>query len=134
MIDLATKEVIIMALNKGFSLYTKINDFNNYIRKYIVNDIPNIHRDIRIHLLDECFNLTKNMLYASYNKGNIRMKYLIELKVNISVIDILIGNIREFKNINNKYLNTAIIKLSEIKDIIYGWIINEEKKKNQKYL
>ena len=116
--------------NKVFGLYAKVSDCNNYIRKYIVVNIPNIHRDIRIHLLDECFNLYKNMLYATYNKGNIRMKYLIEIRVNLSLIDILMNDIKELKCINNKYINTSISKLSDIKNIAYGWIINEEKKKD----
>lgn len=69
------------------------------------------------------------MFYATYNKGNIRMKYLIEMRVNISVIDMLIGNIRDIKCMSNKYLNSFISILEDIKNIIYGWIINEEKKK-----
>lgn len=116
--------------NKVFGLYAKVSDCNNYIKKYIVVNIPNIHRDIRIHLLDECFNLYKNMLYATYNKGNIRMKYLIEIRVNLSLIDILIGNIKEFHCISNKYINNCSNKLNDVKNIIYGWIINEEKKKD----
>ena len=119
-----------MNQNKEYGLYNKVDDYNKYIRKYIVNSIPNINRDIRIHYLDECYNLYKNMLYATYNKGNIRMKYLLELKVNISMLDILTTNIKELKCINNKYINTSISKLSDIKNIAYGWIINEEKKKD----
>ena len=109
-----------MKENKEFGLYAKVSDCNNYIRKYIVVNIPNIHRDIRIHLLDECFYLYKNMLYATYNKGNIRMKYLIELKVNISMIDILMSDIKELKYIGNKYINTSVSKLNDIKNIVYG--------------
>lgn len=112
-----------------FSLYNKINDFNNYVRTYLVINIPNIHRDIRIHLLDECYNLAKNMFLATYNKGSIRMKYLIEIKVNISLIDMLINDIGNLKCQKSKYINTSINKLEDIKNIIYGWIINEEDKK-----
>ena len=114
---------------KEYSLYNKINNMNSYLRKYIVSGIPNVYRDIRIHLLDECFYLSKNIFYASYNKGNIRMKYLIDIKVNISVIDMLMGYIKDINCINNKYINSFIGMLEDIKNIIYGWIINEEKKK-----
>ena len=78
-----------MNQNKEYGLYNKVDDYNKYIRKYIANSIPNKDRDIRIHYLDECYRLYKNMLYATYNKGNVRMKYLIELKVNISLLDIV---------------------------------------------
>lgn len=87
-----------------FSLYNKIIDFNNYVRKYLVINIPNIHRD----------------------KGSIRMKYLTKMKVNISLIDMLITDINNLKCQKSKYINTSINKLEDIKNIIYGWIFNEE--------
>lgn len=114
---------------KGFSLYSKVLDFNSYIRTYIINTIPTIHRDLRIHLIDECYNLSKNMFSATYNKGNIRMKYLIELKVNLSLIDMLITEIENLNCTKKHSLEVAIKKQSDIKNIIYGWIINEENKK-----
>jgi len=114
---------------KQFSLYNKILDLNKYIRNYIIHSIPSVHRDLKIHIQDECYNLAKNMFYATYNKGNIRMKYLIELRVNLSLIDMLITEISQLESIKNKHINTTISKLSDIKNIIYGWIINEEEKK-----
>ena len=111
-----------------FTIYDKILDFNSYIRKYIVVNIPSVNRDLRIHLLDECYNLLKDMFSAIYNKGNIRMKYLIEMKVTVSLIDMLLTEIGNLKCQKNKYITTSISKLEDIKNIIYGWIINEESK------
>ena len=62
----------------GYKLYNKIIFFTNYSRSYILSSISKIHSDIKIHYADELYNLTKNMFYATYNKGNIRMKYLVE--------------------------------------------------------
>ena len=115
--------------NKEYGLYNKILDFNKYVREYICVCIPSVNRDLRIHLLDECYNLFKNMLYATYNKGNIRMKYLIEIKVNISLIDMLITQIIDLKCVKKKNIDVSINKICDIKNIIYGWIINEESKK-----
>ena len=115
---------------KSFTLYNKILDFNDYVRKNICNNIPNIHRDIRIHLLDECYNLAKNMFGASYNKGNVRRKYLADLRVNLSLIDMLITQIKNLGCVKNQTLNVSINKITCIKNIIYGWIINEENQKN----
>lgn len=112
----------------NFGLYNKILDFNNYVDQYIMNGIPEVHRNLRIHFQDESFMLTKNMFYATYNKGNIRMKYLIELQVNISLIDMMLLEMRKFKNIKKSRLDAAISKLSDIKNIIYGWKFNEENK------
>ena len=115
--------------NKQYRLYSKILDFNHYVRTYIVNTIPSVHRDLRIHLLDEFFLLTKNLFYATYNKGNIRMKYLIEIKVNLSIIDMLITEISNLQCMKKTSFHASINKLSDIKNIIYGLVLNEESKK-----
>lgn len=112
-----------------FTIYNKILDYSQYIRTYISSSIPNNNRDLRIHLLDEVYNLSKNMFYAIYNKGNIRMKYIIEMQVNISLIDMLIRQIQELKAISKKHIDSSIKKLSDIKNITYAWKYNEEYKK-----
>lgn len=115
--------------NYDFTIYNKILDYSQYIRTYISSSIPSAHRDLRIHLLDEVYNLSKNMFYAIYNKGNIRMKYVIEMQINISLIDMLIRQIQELKSIPKKHIDSSIKKLSDIKNITYAWKYNEEYKK-----
>lgn len=115
--------------NNDYSLYSRINSYDEYVRKYIVNLIPKVYCDIRIHLLDELYNLEKNMFYATYNKGNIRLKYLNELRVNISLMDMLLNNIRKIDKVNRNKVNKAISMLGYIKNIIYGWKYNEESSK-----
>ena len=78
-----------------FTIYNKVRDFNDYVRVNIANSIPSVYRDIRMHLLDECYNLVSLLFSAVYNKGNIRMKYLIDLK-NRSYVP---GKYRTFMNI-----------------------------------
>ena len=95
----------------------------------IANSIPSIHRDMRIHLLDECYNLVSLLFGAVYNKGNIRLKYLNYLRVKLSLIDYIFTDIKDCRVIKYKTLEVAISKLATIKNIIYGWIINEEKSK-----
>lgn len=115
--------------NQEFTLYNKVRDFNTYVRINIANSIPSVYRDIRIHLLDECYNMASLLFGAVYNKGNIRLKYLNDLRIKLSLIDLLISDIRDFKIIKDKTLNVAISKLATIKNIVYGWVINEEKVK-----
>ena len=122
-------ELIIMDENKQYTLYNKMIDFKSYIRNYVVINIPNIHKDIRIHLMDECYKILDNLFHASYNKGNIRMKYLIEMKCNLSMIDVLITDINNLKCVKDSYVKSMIGKITDIKTIIYGWILNEENKK-----
>ena len=114
---------------KQYSVYSKMVDLKKYVRTYIAINIPNIHKDIRIHLMDECYNLLDNLFHATYNKGNVRMKYLIELRVNLSMIDTLITDISDLKCIKDNYIKTFINKVADIKNIVYGWILNEESKK-----
>ncbi len=115
---------------RQYSLSMRVDDLNTYIRNYVCAIIPNVHRDLRIHLLDEMYMLVKNIYYVTYNKGNIRMKYLIELKVNISMIDNIFSQLMNILTSNTKSIKVAISKLNDIKNIIYGWIFNEENKKN----
>ena len=112
-----------------FTIYNKIRDFNSYVRINIANSIPSVYRDIRIHLLDECYSLASLLFGAVYNKGNIRLKYLNDMRIKLSLIDLLISDIRDYKIIKDKTLNVAISKLATIKNIVYGWILNEEKGK-----
>lgn len=112
-----------------FKIYNKILDYSQYIRTYIAPSISSNHRDMRIHLLDEVYNLSKNMFYAIYNKGNIRMKYIVEMQVNISLIDMMTCQLLELKTIPKKHIDSSIKKLSDIKNITYSWKYNEENKK-----
>ena len=114
---------------QDFTIYNKIRDFNSYVRINIANSIPSVYRDIRIHLLDECYSLASFLFGATYNKGNIRLKYLNDMRIKLSLIDLLFSEIRDYKLVKDKTLNTAISKLATIKNIVYGWIINEEKDK-----
>lgn len=115
---------------KTFSLYNQILDFTKYNDRYILPTIPNVHRNLRIHFQDEMYHLAKNMFYASYNKGNIRQKYLVELHVVISLLDMMLYQMRDIQAIKKQHIDAFVLKLSTIKNIIYGWKINEELQKD----
>ena len=57
------------------------------------------------------------------------MKYLNDMRIKLSLIDYLIIEIQEYKIVKDKTLNVAISKLATIKNMVYGWVINEEKGK-----
>ena len=75
----------------------------NYVRKYVAPMIPSVHRDLRIHLLDEIYYLSKNMFASIYNKGNVRMKYLVEMQVNLSMIDMIMLELKSLKCIRKHH-------------------------------
>ena len=110
----------------GFRIYNKALSIDKYIRNNIAINIPSIKRDIRIHMLDNSYNLIENITYAMYNKGNIRIKYIINTLVNISMLDYLIGNIRELKDTNKKHIDYILNNLADLKTMISSWRITEE--------
>ena len=115
-----------MVKNSDFTLYNEIIKYDKYVRKYVANNIPSIYRDLRIHLIDECYNLKKCLLYAQYNKGNIRVKYITEMIVVISMIDIISNDLIEFCPKIKKYVETSIASLTLIKNMTYAWKNNPE--------
>lgn len=64
--------------NNDFILLKKINIFNDYINEYIIPLIPSVHRDVRIHLLDETYELLKYLYEAIYNKGILEANALLK--------------------------------------------------------
>ena len=116
-------------IDVNFNLYNKIIDYSKYVRTNILVTIPIIHRDVKIHLADEIYNLSKLLFLAVYNKGNVRMKYLVEMQATISCIDMLTTTIIDLKCCSIKKVKVSLKKLEEIKNIIYAWIINEKKVK-----
>ena len=115
-----------------FVIREKVLDLDCYIRAHIVNAIPAVNRDIRIHILDELYNIVKNLHYAIYTKGNVRIKYLTDVIVNISLLDYLFTIVSKYKNINELKLREAIKKLLDVRNMIKKWKTTEEAKKNEK--
>ena len=95
MVEILINEDIKVSTN--FNLYNKILDYSKYVRTNILVTIPIIHRDVKIHLADEIYNLSKLLFLVVYNKGNVRMKYLIEIQATISCIDMLTTTIIDLK-------------------------------------
>ena len=114
-----------------FVLYNKIIIYEKYLRRYVISYIPSIDRDIRIHILDESYNLLKYSLQARNNKGNIRNKYLNEMIVTIQLLEYLISEVIESNKNAKKKCITLISYLTEIKNIIYAWKSSEEYEKNK---
>lgn len=114
---------------EDFKLYNKILDYNSYVRKYVVINIPSVHRDIRIRFLDETYNLVRLLYQAIYTKGNIRQKNIVEMQVTISLLDYLTSEIYNLNCVKRHSLDVSIDKLSEIKNIIFAWKKKEEGRK-----
>lgn len=112
-----------------FKLMDKIKSYDLYVRKYVINDIPKIHNDIRIHIFDELFELVKNVKLSSLTKGNIQIKNLINILLNISILDYLFDLLLELNLCSKDKALKSLSKLADIKNIVYSWYnkVNEEK-------
>ena len=112
-----------------YRLLDMIEDFRKYSRTYIANNIPTVHRDMRIHLIDESYKLAESSVFAAYTVGNIRRKHLTDMCVRISLLNVLLGEIKDLEAVDARRLNVLFGKLSRIRDCVYGWKYNEEAKK-----
>lgn len=117
---------VYMHEDKSFKLYNKILQYDKYIRKNIVPTIPKVHRDLKIRLVDESYNLIRYLHQAEYTKGNIRIKNITEMLVTISMLDFVISEIMEIASINKKHVESSIRLLAEIKNMTYSWRKNPE--------
>ena len=109
-----------------FKLYREILNYSRYIRKYVLANIPNVHRDLRIHLMDEVNGLIRNVVSADSTKGNIRLKYITEMIINIKMLDILSNDIRDFCPKCKNHINKSISLLTKVRVMTYGWRQNPE--------
>jgi len=120
-----------MPEEKSFKLYNKVLQYNKYIRKYILISIPKIHRDLKIRMADESYNLTRYLYEAEFTKGNIRLKNINEMLVTISMLDFITTELLDIKDVNKKHLESSIRLLTEIKNMSYAWHNNPEPKTNE---
>ena len=52
--------------DNSYLIYHKVNDFEEYSEKYIINSIPAVHRHIRIHFVDETYNLLHHLFLVIF--------------------------------------------------------------------
>lgn len=117
-------------MNNNFAIYNQILEFRKYTRTYLLVNIPKVHSDIRIHFTDESYKLVELLYMAIYTKGNIRYKNITEMLVRISLLDMLLEEIKELKVVKSNYIHTTSAMLKEIQNMTFKWKDNEEKKTN----
>lgn len=112
--------------NNEFRLYSEVLNYSRYIRKYVLCTIPNIYRDLRVHLMDEIYSLERNLISAENTRGNIRMKYITEMQTNGKMLDIISADIIEFCSDSKKHIEKSISILTKIRNMTYAWKQNPE--------
>lgn len=113
---------------RDFAIFNRILEFRKYTRSYLLVNIPKVHSDIRIHFTDESYKLVENLYMATYSKGNVRCKCITEMLVRISLLDMLLEEIKALKIVKSNYIYTTASMLKEIQNMAFKWKDNEEKK------
>ena len=109
-----------------FRLADKAYALDNYVRSQIANNIPNMYRDIRIHLLEEMYKIAQEIYAASFTVGNVRRKHLTELKIHLTLADMLLRQVYDLRCVKSAKLEHVAALLLEMKTITYGWAHREE--------
>lgn len=107
-------------MNNKFILLDKEKEMLLYMETYILSSIPKTYKTLRQKTSDELYELIKNTTKVSINKGNIKNKYLNEIKANIITLDFYLNCIYTKKIIINKRYLSCIRILTEIKNIVYS--------------
>lgn len=104
-----------------YHIYVSSKKLHLYIAKFISPLIPKVYSNIRVGILDECYELIKNIYSSYYNEGNIRKKYVNASCVSISIINHYVSMLDELDIIKGKVLKTLSYYLSDVKISLFAW-------------
>lgn len=107
-------------MSDKFILMNKEKELLIYIEQYILNSLPKNEKVLRDNITIEVYDIIKNTAKVSINKGNIKLKYINDIKVNIIMIDFYIGILYSKKLIIKKRFLSCIRKIDEIRRILSG--------------
>ena len=107
-------------MSDKFILMNKEKELLIYLEQYILNSLPKNEKVLRDNLTNEVYDIIKNTAKVSINKGNIRQKYINDVKINIIMIDFYIGILFSKNLIIKKRFLSCIKKIEEIRRILFG--------------
>lgn len=107
-------------MNDKFILMGKEKELLIYLEQYVFHSLPKNEKVLRDNITNEIYEMIKNTARVSINKGNIRNKYINDIKVNIIMLDMYLGILNSKKYIINKRFLSSIRKLEEIRRILSG--------------
>ena len=108
-------------MNEKFILMGKEKELLIYLEQYVFHAIPKNEKVLRDNIASEIYETIKNTARISVNKGNVRLKYINDIKVNVIMLDFYIGLLNSKEYIINKRFLSCIKKLEEIRRIISGF-------------
>ena len=110
-----------------FKLLNKVKYLIDYSDEYILSSFPKSDLALKINLENNLYNLLENTYRANINKGNIRIKHIKEIIININLLDYYIGKIKNKKIIKTNRYTAFLNCIEDIIKMSYKWLSNEEK-------
>lgn len=116
--------------NEDFRIVGKIRELMKYCDSYVFSSFPKSELALKIRLEKCLYSLHEECLRARLNVGNIRVKHIKELVINISLIDYYIGTCSCKKIITSKRYFSIMGFLDSLNKMVGGWLAGEEKRKS----
>ena len=116
--------------DSNFKIISKMKYLIKYINDYVFSGFPKTYLALKINLEKCMYNIIEETLRARLNLGNIRVKHIKEILINLSLIDYYIGEVYDKKIIIYKRYCACININNEVYKMVYRWLLNEEVKKS----
>lgn len=116
--------------NEDFRIVGKIRELMKYCDDYVFSSFPKKDLALKINLEKCLYSLHEECLRARLNVGNIRVKHIKELVINISLIDYYIGTCSCKKIITSKRYFSIMGFIDNLNKMVGGLLLGEEKRKS----
>lgn len=107
-------------MSDKFILMGKEKELLIYLEQFVFHSLPKNEKVLRDNITNEIYEMIKNTARVSINKGNVRNKYINDIKVNVIMLDLYFGILYDKKYIIKKKFLSSIRKLNEIRRILSG--------------
>ena len=117
-----------------FKLLKKEKELYLYIEQYVYNQFPKSEKILRDSVMKELYSMIKNTSYISVNRGNIRNKYIKEVKSNVIMLDFYFSCLLDKEIVVKKRFLKCVDRLLEISKILNSLENNNEEIKTKDVL
>ena len=117
-----------------FKLLNKEKELYLYIEQYVYNQFPKSEKVLRDSVMKELYSMIKNTSYISVHRGNIRYKYVKEVKSNVIMLDFYFSCLLDKDIVEKKRFLKCVNRLLELNKILNALENNNEETKTKNIL
>lgn len=123
---------------KPFKLRVEMTELDNYLRVFILPQIPAGFAEYRDSVRATMDKAWRELFRAAGTRKRVRQNHLVELKVELSMLDVYLQGIREVcyrgkekkrldKNSERRF-EVCATKMHKVMNLVWAWAKNEDKK------